>query len=318
MEALVGYTGFVGFNITAKHKFDKLYNSANIMESFGTNPDLLVYAGVPSAMFLANNDPEADLAVIKNAASNIRKINPKRLVLISTIAVLDNPIGTAEDTVINKNKLTAYGYNRLYLEEAAREFKADCHIIRLPALFGKNIKKNFIYDFIHFLPAMLTSSKFTELSAQEPIIKKYYLLEDNGFYKLQDGRNLELRAAFERLGFSALTFTDSRSVFQFYNLNRLWSDIKTVIKYDISLLHTAVEPTSVNEVYEYLTGIKFVNETLKPFNYDYRTKYDGIFGGQGGYCTDKQNVLKDIMNFVKEEANENETFDFKYCLDERT
>ena len=45
-KALVGYTGFVGSNIYAATDFDAVYNSKNIEESFGTNPDLLVYAGL--------------------------------------------------------------------------------------------------------------------------------------------------------------------------------------------------------------------------------------------------------------------------------
>jgi hypothetical protein len=44
MICLVGYTGFVGFDIMAKAKFDASFNSKNINNTFGTNPDLLVLA----------------------------------------------------------------------------------------------------------------------------------------------------------------------------------------------------------------------------------------------------------------------------------
>ena len=44
--ALVGYTGFVGSNIYAAGSFDGAYNSKNIEEAYGTNPDLLIYAGL--------------------------------------------------------------------------------------------------------------------------------------------------------------------------------------------------------------------------------------------------------------------------------
>ena len=56
--AIVGYTGFVGSNICVTTKFDAYYNSKNIEEAFGTNPDLLVYSGVRAEMFLANKFPE--------------------------------------------------------------------------------------------------------------------------------------------------------------------------------------------------------------------------------------------------------------------
>ena len=92
MDIIVGYTGFVGSNIAAEHKFDYSFNSKNIGDAFGTNPDLCVYSGVRAEKFLANNDPDGDMAVINNAIENIKKINPKRIVLISTIDVYKNPI----------------------------------------------------------------------------------------------------------------------------------------------------------------------------------------------------------------------------------
>lgn len=54
MKSLVGFTGFVGSNLAMSTDFDGLYNSANIEEAYGTNPDLLVYAGVPAQKFIAN------------------------------------------------------------------------------------------------------------------------------------------------------------------------------------------------------------------------------------------------------------------------
>ena len=60
-KALVGYTGFVGSNICAGEKFEGLYNSKNIGEAYGTNPDLLVYAGLRAEKYLANHEPDKDL-----------------------------------------------------------------------------------------------------------------------------------------------------------------------------------------------------------------------------------------------------------------
>ena len=45
MEYIVGYTGFVGSNIVLAHEFEGKFNSKNIKEAYGGNPDLLVYAG---------------------------------------------------------------------------------------------------------------------------------------------------------------------------------------------------------------------------------------------------------------------------------
>jgi hypothetical protein len=304
MHALVGCTGFVGSNIADKHGFDAPYNSKNIETAFGTQPDLLVYSGVPAEMFLANNDPAADLANIENAAENIRKIAPKRLVLISTVAVLDNPANADESCVVDTERLTAYGRHRYELEQATREIVPNCHVMRLPALFGKNIKKNFVYDLIHFIPPMLNKAKYEQLSSVESMIGDCYKLQENGFYKLTviAEQKSELRSAFERLNFSALNFTDSRSVFQFYNLTHLWEHIETVVAHNIPLLHLAVEPLSAGEVCREIIGKKFVNEiSATPFNYDFRTRYADLFGGGRGYIFNRDQVLSDLKAFIRGE-----------------
>ena len=301
MNALVGYTGVVGSNLYEAGEFDAVYNSKNIQEAFGTNPDLLIYAGLRAEKYLANNEPKKDLEQIRIAENNILRINPKKLVLISTIDVFKKPSGVDENSVIETDGLHAYGYNRYLLECWVRENYSDALIIRLPGLFGKNIKKNFIYDFINVIPFMLKEDKYLELSQRNPEIMNYYVKQDNGFYKVsvKDEEREGLKNMFKESGFSALNFTDSRSRYQFYYLKNLWADINTALKAGIKLWHPATEPVSVEELYKYLTGEEFVNELDGiPADYDYRTIYDAAFGGSSGYISDKAKVLKDIKRFV--------------------
>jgi len=301
-DILVGYTGFVGSNIALARDFDGLFNSKNIERAFGLNPDLLIYSGVPSAMYLANNFPEKDKEVIENAKINIKKINPKVTVLISTIAVYDNPVGADENTVIDSEKISAYGKNRLNFENFVENRGKNYLILRLPALYGKNIKKNFIYDYINLIPPLLTYEKFDELTAKDDFIKDFYFRENNGYYKcceINDNNRNVLKQYFKNIGFSALNFTDSRSVYQFYNLSNLGEHIEKALSLGIKKLNLATEPVSVKELYKYLCGEDFENELDKPpFNYDYRTIYADKFGGRNGYIFDKQTVMKDIKEFV--------------------
>lgn len=301
---LVGYTGFVGSNIYAAGKIDAAYNSKNIQEAYGTCPDLLIYAGLRAEKYLANNAPEKDMELIRQAEENITKINPKKLVLISTIDVFKVPKNVDENSVIDTENLHPYGYNRYQLELWVRENYPDALIIRLPGLFGKNIKKNFIYDYINVIPFMLKETKFDELAAKDPELKKYYQLQDNGFYKVNvsDDEREGLKNRFRALGFSALNFTDSRSVYQFYNLGRLWNDIQTALNAGITLWHPATEPVSAGEVYEYLTGEKFVNELGGvPADYDYKTIHAELFNGENGYIELKNSIMSSIRGFVKGE-----------------
>ena len=302
--ALVGYTGFVGSNIYASGKIDAAYNSKNISEAYGTNPDLLIYAGLRAEKYLANSEPEKDMELIVQAEENIIKINPKKLVLISTIDVFKEPRNVDESSTIDTVDLHAYGYNRYQLELWVREKYPDALIIRLPALFGKNIKKNFIYDYINLIPYMLKETKFDELSEKEPRLKEFYQLQENGFYKVnvaEEDKEI-LKQMFKNLGFSALNFTDSRSVFQFYNLERLWNDIRIALDNDIKLWHPATGPVSASEVYQYLTRETFVNELNGvPANYDYRTLYAQKFGGSSYYISSKEQILEEIRKFVTSE-----------------
>ncbi len=301
MNALVGYTGFVGSNILASGQFDAVYNSKNIEEAYGTNPDLLIYAGLRAEKYLANNAPEKDMELIYQAEENISKINPKKLVLISTIDVFKNPRDVDENSSIDCENLHPYGYNRYQLELWVRNKFTDALIIRLPGLFGKNIKKNFIYDYINIIPFMLNPEKYSELVNRIPELKGYYQIQDNGFYKvdIDDADKEKLKNIFRELGFSALNFTDSRSVYQFYNLGRLWDDIQTALENEIRLWHPATEPVSAKEVYKYLTGEVFENELgTSPVVYDYRTIFAETFGGMNGYICDKNEVLKEIKYFV--------------------
>ena len=303
MKALVGYTGFVGSNIYSRagKEIDAVYNSKNIEEAFGTDPDLLIYAGLRAEKYLANNAPDKDMDLIRQAESNISKINPRKLVLISTIDVFPDPVGVCEKDPVNTEGLHAYGLNRYRLEEWVRENCPDALIIRLPGLFGRNIKKNFIYDLINLIPSMLKEDKFKELAERDSELPLYYSKQDNGFYRAEvkpEDRE-KLKEKFRRLKFSALNFTDSRSVYQFYNLSGLWDDIRKALDNDIKLWHPATEPVSAAEIYRYLTGEEFVNELSgRPAFYDYRTVYDRIFGGDNGYICTKEEILREIKAFT--------------------
>lgn len=309
MVALVGYTGFVGSNIyeAAGDKIDAVYNSKNIEEAFGTNPDLLIYAGLRAEKYLANNAPAKDMELILQAEDNITRINPKKLVLISTIDVFKNPKNVDENSEIDTENLHAYGFNRYQLELWVREKYPDTLIIRLPGLFGKNIKKNFIYDYINVIPFMLKPQKMEELTKRDSEVRRYYELQENGFYKVRvaDKDKSMLKEKFKNLGFSALNFTDSRSKYQFYNLKRLWDDIQIALGANITIWHPATEPVSAGEVYEYLTGEPFVNELDgNPADYDYRTALSDIFGGVDDYIMGKDAILREIYYFIKEKKSE--------------
>ena len=303
-DLLVGSTGFVGGNLLAKHDFAAACHSSDIAAQYGTKPDLCVYAGVPAAMFLANADPEADLAVMRAARENLRSIAPKQLVLISSIAVLADSHGQYEDSPAQTaESLPAYGRNRLQLEQWVREDFPDALIVRLPALYGIGLRKNFLYDLHTITPAMLKPEKYDELTTKSYLVRTAYTLADNGFYKLNGSADPgALKAFFAANDFNALAFTDSRSRYQFYNLGRLWADIEKVRAARLTMLHLCTPPVTAAEVYTAVTGrTDWHNELPKlPFDYDLRSRHAALLGGSGDYLCTKQEEIDDITRFMRD------------------
>lgn len=301
-DLLVGSTGFVGGNLMDSHEFIMTCHSSDIEDYYGSNPDLCIYAGVPAAMFLANSNPDADLKIMKEARENIRKINPKKLVLISTIAVYRDSKGNNEESDMEANGLPAYGYNRLQLEKWIREDIPNALIIRLPALYGKGLKKNFLYDFHTITPAMLNEKKYNELSVVSELVMKGYSLKENGFFCLNgEVSSKELKEFFINNNFNALSFTDSRSRYQFYNLKRLWNDITIALENDLKILNLCTPPVTSKEVYEFLNGNDGWNNELnkEPFDYDLHSRYSELLGGNGFYLCTKEEELEDIRQFME-------------------
>lgn len=158
--ALIGYTGFVGSNILSQNKFDDLYNSENIQDIHGKKYDLLVNAGVTGTKWIANSNPRADIKRIRNLMDHLKLVRTNHIVHISTFDVYPNTKNVDEQTTIPlDDKNNVYGKNRLKMELFIKRIFPHHTIVRLPGLYGKNLKKNFIYDFIHNRKFYLTNSE---------------------------------------------------------------------------------------------------------------------------------------------------------------
>ena len=205
---------------------------------------------------------------------------------------------------MDSENLPAYGKNRLQLERWVRQDHPDALIVRLPALYGKGLKKNFLYDLHTITPAMLRPEKYNELAAKSELVKAAYSPADNGFYKLNGAVDAAaLRAWFAAADFNALAFTDSRSRYQFYHLGRLWRDISSALDAGLTLLNLTTPPLTAAAVYEAVTGkTGWKNELAKaPFAYDLRSRFAGVLtpGAQDYLCSEQQE-LDDIVQFMKD------------------
>lgn len=92
---------------------------------------------------------------------------------------------------------------------------------------------------------------------------------------------------------------DSRGMFQFYGLHRLWGDLQAAMKNGLTLIHLPTEPVSVAEVARVVFGVEFSNHVVaKPARYDVRTKHAALLGGVGPYLESREAELEGIRLFV--------------------
>jgi sugar phosphate isomerase/epimerase len=148
--AIVGYSGFVGSNLLQFYNFDYFYNSSNFHEAINGEFDTLFFCGVPAVKWYANKNPDEDFDVLYKIRSILETITVKKIILISTIDVYEyvNSEETEDYDCDFINNHT-YGRNRYLFESFIQKKFDNYYIIRLPALFGKGLKKNVIYDLIN-------------------------------------------------------------------------------------------------------------------------------------------------------------------------
>ena len=146
--ALLGYPGFVGGNLHRQAPFDGLYNSKNIDAIRGRRFELVVISAAPAAKWIANREPEQDLATITALCDLLETFQADQAILISTVDVYPAPVGVDERSPIDREACQHYGRHRLLLEDFVRE-RFDAYVARLPGLFGQGLKKNVIFDYLN-------------------------------------------------------------------------------------------------------------------------------------------------------------------------
>jgi len=95
---------------------------------------------------------------------------------------------------------------------------------------------------------------------------------------------------------------DSRGVFQFYDVERLWRDIDIALDHELELLHLPPEPVSVADVAREAFGIEFTNEVAAtPARYDIQSRHADLFNGSRRYVESRSQELAGIGRYVARE-----------------
>lgn len=312
-HALIGVSGFVGSTIARQNSFDEIFNSKTIRGARGKHFADVVCAAAPGSMFEANRLPESDECRIGSLINDLAQLRADYFVLISTIAVLDNFDAGYDEGVDNFQQSLAYGRNRRRLEEFCITHFDNVLVVRLPALFGSGLKKNFIFDIMNPMPSMLTVERLQKLSCDLPsklqtVLTDIYALDERLGLMVIDREALErtgLRSAFDEAiaghALNAINFTNPETRFQYYDLSRLWSDICVARREGLEIIHLATEPVTAKDVYQALIGEKMPSTDARIHREDMRTRHADLWGRTGPYISAADEVIERLCVFYQAE-----------------
>lgn len=309
-DCLIGHTGFVGGCLKRQHGFDGLYNSTNIDNIGVARYGTAVCAAAPGSMFEANKFPERDEAKIKALMDQLSRVQSERFVLISSIAVLADFAGKDNEDSTAFQETLAYGRHRRMLEAFCETHFDNCLVVRLPALFGKGLRKNFIFDLLNPVPTMLPEARLEALCAElDPalaeLVNTLYSRDPAiGMLKLDrakldaDPQRAALDEAFNRLGFSAMQFHNPATTYQYYDMSRLWADIGIATEAGLSHVHLATEPLEARRIHLRLKGSEMPETGAQLHHEDMRTRRASLWGRDGSsYLADAESVLDRLSAF---------------------
>lgn len=236
-------------------------------------------------------------------------VRAERFVLISSIAVLaDFASGDAEDTRAFQKEL-AYGRNRRALEAFCENCFNNCLVVRLPALFGPGLRKNFLFDLMNPIPTMLPEARLhTLLDRLEPDLRAtlaplYGSDASAGMLKLDRAalnaapQRAALEDAVRAAGISATQFHHPDTTYQYYDVARLWADIGIARQAELSHLHLAVAPLRAADIHAFLTGTLMPSTGARLHHEDMRTRHAALWGREGHYLEDEDTVMAKLQNF---------------------
>jgi sugar phosphate isomerase/epimerase len=151
-RGIIGYTGTVGKNLLNQIHFTDMYNSKNIESIRDQEFDELYLTCLPATKWMINKNPSNDDENTLNLMTILNSVKSKYTVLISSIDVYPIKNNQSDENYFvdsdDKNHDT-YGKNRCMFENFIIGNFSDHIVIRLPGIFGDNIKKNVIFDLLN-------------------------------------------------------------------------------------------------------------------------------------------------------------------------
>ncbi|MBW4438500.1 MAG: sugar nucleotide-binding protein [Pleurocapsa minor GSE-CHR-MK-17-07R] len=118
------------------------------------------------------------------------------------------------------------------------------------------------------------------------------------------GAGLKKNFLFDMIHRGASEWTHADSVFQFYNMANLWSDVQRVLRADpaMRLIHIATEPVRAGDVARQVFAVDYTHQTANPpVSYDMQTLHAGLWGKSGRYIASADEIYAQIRAFAQAE-----------------
>ncbi|HKQ60056.1 MAG TPA: NAD-dependent epimerase/dehydratase family protein [Candidatus Polarisedimenticolaceae bacterium] len=113
------------------------------------------------------------------------------------------------------------------------------------------------------------------------------------------GTGLRKNFIYDLLHDNCLHLTHRDSVFQFYDMSRLWQDAQAALRAPAALVNFATTPVAAGEVARRSFGVEFATITPKPpVRYDVRTRHAVLFGASGPYLYSAEETFQRIARYV--------------------
>ena len=118
------------------------------------------------------------------------------------------------------------------------------------------------------------------------------------------GPGLKKNALYDLLHENEVEKIHPQSTYQFYDVRALWDDAEKAHGAGIRLLHVATEPLAMGEIAARCFGRELRAPAGAPARYDVRSRHADLWGGRGGYLRSREEVLRGLERFVREERGQ--------------
>jgi nucleoside-diphosphate-sugar epimerase len=112
------------------------------------------------------------------------------------------------------------------------------------------------------------------------------------------GTGLKKNAIYDLLNAHQVDRLNGRSVYQFYDIERLWGDIQLSLAGSARLVNVVTEPIGLDAIAEEVFGIHLKGEATTAGRYDVRTLHASLFNREGPYLESRSEVLSGLKSFV--------------------